>query len=166
VRTQLRFSTNIKKAFNFDVPMIQIEQIRPESTWRLRRDILYPTQRMFEMEMDEDNHGYHFGAYDDNDMIAVISLFQNGSDFQFRKFAVVESEQGKGVGSQLLQYITAFAVNEGGTRLWCNARISAIGFYLKAGFLQTGELFSKNGFDYEIMEKHLDTEPTNSHITD
>jgi GNAT superfamily N-acetyltransferase len=135
--------------------MLSIEQIRPELTWRLRRDILYPGQMMHEMEMEEDNHGYHFGAFEDNALIAVVSLFQKGSDFQFRKFAVIEAKQGTGVGRQLLQYITNFAVNEGATHIWCNARLSAIGFYLKAGYLQTGELFSKNGFDYEIMEKFL-----------
>ena len=141
---------------------MQIEQIRPELTWRLRKAVLYPNEPLYAMEMEEDNHGYHFGAFEDNDLIAVVSLFQKSNDFQFRKFAVAEGNQGKGVGGKLLQYITDFSVNEGGTRLWCNARISAIGFYFKAGFLQTGELFSKNGFDYEIMEKHLDTEPTDS----
>lgn len=140
---------------------MQIEQIRPELTWRLRKTVLYPAQSLYEMEMEEDNHGYHFGVFEDNDLIAVVSLFQNGQDFQFRKFAVTEGYQGKGVGGKLLQYITNFAINEGGTRLWCNARISAIGFYLKAGFIQTGQLFSKNGFDYEIMEKNIDTQSTN-----
>jgi len=140
---------------------MQIEQIRPELTWRLRKAILYPAQLLYEMEMEEDNQGYHFGAFEDNELIAIVSLFQNGDDFQFRKFAVIEGKQGQGIGSKLLQYITNFAVNENGKRLWCNARLSAIGFYLKAGFSQTGTLFSKNGFDYEIMEKYLDNEPTN-----
>lgn len=140
---------------------MQIEQIRPELTWRLRKAILYPAQPLYEMEMEEDNHGYHFGAFEGDELIAVVSLFQNGDDFQFRKFAVVEGKQGQGIGSKLLQYITNFAINENGKRLWCNARLSAIGFYLKAGFSQTGTLFSRNGFDYEIMEKYLDNEPTN-----
>jgi phosphoribosylformimino-5-aminoimidazole carboxamide ribotide isomerase len=141
--------------------MLSIEQIRPELTWRLRKAVLYPAQPLHAMEMEEDNHGYHFGAFDNNDLVAVVSLFQNGSDFQFRKFAVAEDRQSIGVGRKLLQYITDFASSEQGTRLWCNARVSAIGFYLKADFMKTGKLFSKNGFDYEIMEKYLDSVPTN-----
>jgi len=133
--------------------MIQIEQIRPELTWRLRRQVLYPGSKLYEMEMDEDNNGYHFGAFMDNKLVGVVSLFQYGTDFQFRKFAVSADVQNKGIGQALLNYIVDFAIAEGATRIWCNARVTAIGFYLKYGFAQTGTLFSKNGFDYEIMEK-------------
>jgi GNAT superfamily N-acetyltransferase len=133
--------------------MIHIEQIRTELTWRLRQRVLYPAEKLYQMEMEEDNNGYHFGAFNDNALVAVVSLFQNGSDFQFRKFAVDESLQGKGVGSQLIKYMEDFAMAEGPKRIWCNARLSAIGFYLKFGFARTGTFFSKNGFDYEVMEK-------------
>lgn len=132
--------------------MLYIEQIRPELTWRMRQKVLYPAQKLYEMEMDEDNHGYHFGAFMDNELVGVVSLFQNGDDYQFRKFAVDESVQGKGIGKTMLKHLMNFAINENAKRLWCNARVSAIGFYLKYGFTHTGQLFSKNGLDYEILE--------------
>jgi GNAT superfamily N-acetyltransferase len=91
------------------------------------------------MEMEEDNHGYHFGAFADNKLVAVVSLFAKGDDFQFRKFAVIPEWQGQGIGKALINYIADFAINEGAIRLWCNARLSAIGFYAKYGFMQTGE---------------------------
>lgn len=132
---------------------LSIEQIRPELTWRLRHEVLYPASAINKMQMEEDSHGYHFGAFRDNRLLGVVSLFQDGTDFQFRKFAVVEQAQGTGVGTALLNRITEFAINDGAQRIWCNARTSAIAFYLRFGFEQTGKLFSKNGFDYEIMEK-------------
>lgn len=135
--------------------MVRIEQITPELTWRLRRDVLYPNQKIFEMEMDEDTEGIHFGAFKDDKLAGVVSLFQKGVNFQFRKLAVDPPVQNKGIGNSLLKYITGYAMENGGTRLWCNARDTAIGFYLKNGFTQTGTLFSKNGYDYEIMEKFL-----------
>ena len=131
---------------------LYIEQIRAELTWRMRQKVLYPAQKLYEMEMDEDNHGYHFGAFMDNQLVGVVSLFQNGNDFQFRKFAVDENAQRKGVGKTMLKHIIDFVLNENAKRLWCNARVTAIAFYLKYGFNHTGELFSKNGFDYEILE--------------
>ncbi|GAA4095894.1 GNAT family N-acetyltransferase [Mucilaginibacter panaciglaebae] len=133
--------------------MLSIEQIRPELTWRLRREVLYPESPLYEMEMEEDKFGYHFGAFRNIDLVGVVSLFQDGTDFQFRKFAVMAEAQGTGVGTALLDYITNFAVAEGAQRIWCNARVSAIGFYLQFDFERIGEPFSKNGFDYEIMEK-------------
>ena len=107
------------------------------------------------MEMDEDNEGYHFGAFENNVLVGVVSLFPNGSDYQFRKFAVDEAIQGKGIGTKLLTHVTAFAQTGGGKRLWCNARLSAVNFYLRFGFEQTGYFFSKGGFDYEMMEKSI-----------
>jgi GNAT superfamily N-acetyltransferase len=135
--------------------MIHIEQIRPELTWRLRRKVLYPNEPLFKMEMEEDYHGWHFGAFTDDALVAVVSLFQNDTDFQFRKLAVSAVMHGQGVGKALLQHLVNFSRAQGATRIWCNARDVAIGFYLKQGLKQTGELFSKNGIDYEIMEMGL-----------
>ncbi|TFF35086.1 GNAT family N-acetyltransferase [Mucilaginibacter psychrotolerans] len=134
---------------------LSIEQITPQLTWRLRRDVLYPDQHLRDMEMDEDNHGYHFGTFAENKLVAVVSLFQREDGWQFRKFAVIAELQGKGVGGQLLDYITEFARQENGRRLWCNARFPAIGFYNKFGFTAIGELFHKNGIDYIVMQKDL-----------
>jgi GNAT superfamily N-acetyltransferase len=135
--------------------MIYIEQITPELTWRLRRDVLYPGSDITDMEMEVDREGYHFGAFVDNKLAGVVSLFREEKVFQFRKFAVDSAFQNKGIGTALLNYVTEFAIKDGGKKIWCNARLNAIGFYLKHGFIQTNELFSKNGNDYVIMEKGL-----------
>ncbi|MEO6524766.1 MAG: GNAT family N-acetyltransferase [Mucilaginibacter sp.] len=134
---------------------IHIEQITPELTWRLRHEVLYPEIPIYKMWMDEDDDGYHFGAFTENQLVGVVSLFSKGLDYQFRKFAIHPSGQGQGVGKALLDYVIAFAKAEGAERLWCNARVPAVGFYLKAGFKQTGELFSRGGHDYEIMDLSL-----------
>ena len=135
--------------------MISIEQIRPELTWRLRQEVLYPAQKLYEMELDEDQEGIHFGAFSDNKLVGIISLFQSDKSFQFRKLAVSAEYQKMGIGNALLRRVEEFAGSEGGTLIWCNARVSAIGFYMKAGYAHTGKLFSKNGFDYEILEKQI-----------
>jgi GNAT superfamily N-acetyltransferase len=135
--------------------MIHIEQITPELTWRLRRDVLYPDSEISDMEMEVDRDGTHFGAFVDNKLAGVISIFREGDDFQFRKFAIDPVFQHKGIGTALLNYITGFATEDGGKKLWCNARLNAAGFYLKNGFILTARLFSKNGYDYVIVEKTL-----------
>ncbi|MGZ3751413.1 MAG: GNAT family N-acetyltransferase [Mucilaginibacter sp.] len=135
--------------------MIHIEQIRPELTWRLRQQVLYPPQKLYEMELEEDNDGVHFGAFTDNALAGIVSLFQNDSVFQFRKLAVLPEFQKMGIGNSLLSRVEEYTLAEGGNLIWCNARVSAIGFYIKAGYAHTGRSFSKNGFDYEILEKSL-----------
>ena len=135
--------------------MISIEQIRPELTWRLRQQVLYPAQKLYEMELDEDNEGIHFGAFTEDKLVGIISLFQHDTSFQFRKLAVAADMQHAGIGSSLVNYVIAYAEENGGTRIWCNARLEATGFYLKQGFEQTGNLFTRKGIDYEIVEKML-----------
>jgi phosphoribosylformimino-5-aminoimidazole carboxamide ribotide isomerase len=133
-----------------------IEQIKPEVTWRLRQKVLYPQQHFSEMQLDEDENGMHFGGFEDDRLVCVVSLFKNGDDYQFRKLAVEPDYQHRGIGSKMLNYITGFVKDEGGKRIWCNARLSAIPFYLKHGFSHTGKLFSnKEGIEYEMLEKAL-----------
>jgi predicted GNAT family N-acyltransferase len=133
--------------------VLQIEQITPRLTYKLRRDVLYPDKQAAEMEMAEDENGVHFGGFKDNKLIAVVSLFQKATDFQFRKLAVDPSMQKMGIGNAMLKYIEAYAQQNQGTSIWCNARISAIGFYLKANYRQTGDLFTRDGIDFLILEK-------------
>src|ERR1051325_6608215 len=118
--------------------ILSIEQIRPELTWRLRQEVLYPAQKLYEMELDEDQSGIHFGAFTDDKLVGIISLFQTEQSFQFRKLAVLSDYQKMGVGNALLQRVEEFAKSENGTVIWCNARVSAIGFYMKAGYAHTG----------------------------
>lgn len=147
--------------FNSTIAVISIEQIRPELTWRLRQEVLYPAQKLYEMELEEDQEGVHFGAFTDDKLVGIISLFQTDKSFQFRKLAVSSDYQKMGIGNALLQRVEEFAKSENGTVIWCNARVSAIGFYMKAGYAHTGKLFSKNGFDYEILEKKIKKQSAN-----
>jgi GNAT superfamily N-acetyltransferase len=139
-----------------NIQMITIEQIRPEHTWKLRQEILYPELKINEMAMEEDNQGYHFAAFKNNYIVGVVSLFQKGTDFQFRKFAVAANVQGMGIGKTMLQHITDFAIAGGGSRIWCNARDTAVAFYKRYDFVSTGQLFTRGGFNYDIVEKVLE----------
>ena len=134
---------------------ISIEQIRQELTWKLRRDVLYPGETIDNVQLDEDDDAIHFGAFKDDQLVGVVSLFRRGTDFQFRKLAVGHPSQKVGVGTALLVYITEYARENGGLTIWCNARSPAIGFYLKNGFQLSGKSFSKNNINYMIMDKAI-----------
>jgi len=135
---------------------IQIEQIRFELTWRIRHEVMYPHLPFDAIKLPADPDGIHFGLYAADWLSSVVSLFNDGDDYQFRKFATLEKHQGKGYGSLLLAYVIAFVRQEGGKRIWCNARTSATGFYEKFGFQSKDEYFSEQGVDFVIMELHLE----------
>ena len=135
--------------------MAHIEQISQELTWRIRRDVLYPGQPLEKIRLPEDDDGTHLGLFDDNKLISVLSYFKSEHSIQFRKFATLEAFQGKGYGSELLNYLLEICATEGFERIWCNARKNASAFYSKFGFRETEHDFQKDGIDFVIMEKIL-----------
>lgn len=134
---------------------IQIEQIRFELTWRIRHQVMYPNLPFDAIKLENDKDGVHFGLYAQDQLTAVVSLFNVGNVYQFRKFATVVNAQGKGYGSMLLSYIIDYVKRTGSEKLWCNARVSAAGFYGKFGFTQTEQRSVSNGIDFVIMELQL-----------
>lgn len=134
---------------------IQIEQIRFDLTWRIRHEVMYPDQPYDIIKLDNDDEGIHFGLFAHNQLTAVISLFHTGKVYQFRKFATITSQQGKGYGSQLLQHVIDYVKSFSAEKLWCRARVSASGFYNKFGFVETGKRSVNNGIDFVIMELQI-----------
>jgi ribosomal protein S18 acetylase RimI-like enzyme len=136
--------------------MSVIEQIHPLVTRRLRQEVLYPSQPIDNVILEEDDNGLHFGLYDSNKLISVVSLFIRGTEAQFRKFATDNNYQGKGYGSELLNFMLTHAKQQGVAKIWCNARITAINFYSKHGFTEAGSHFINGDISYIRMEKSLD----------
>ncbi|HWV73217.1 MAG TPA: GNAT family N-acetyltransferase [Pseudosphingobacterium sp.] len=136
--------------------MSVIEQIHPLVTRRLRQEVLYPSQSIDNVILEEDDNGLHFGLYDSDKLISVVSLFIRGTEAQFRKFATDNNYQGKGYGSELLNFMLTQAKQQGVAKIWCNARITAVNFYSKHGFTEVGSNFINGGITYIRMEKSLD----------
>ncbi|KAI2464783.1 GCN5-like N-acetyltransferase [Annulohypoxylon bovei var. microspora] len=91
------------------------------------------------------------------ELVSIISLFidDRSGEARFRKFATARAWQGRGVGSELLAYIIEAAASKGATKIWCDARESALGFYQRFGFGGEGELFFKGEVPYLRMSKAL-----------
>lgn len=137
------------------LPMVQIEQVFPSLTWRIRHEAMYPDQPFDIVKLKDDFDGIHFGLYADHKLTGVVSLFYAGDVYQFRKLAVLPSAQKLGYGSQLMTYMIDFCKIQKATKLWCNARVQAKEFYFKFGFHETDKVFSKDGNDFVIMEKEF-----------
>jgi GNAT superfamily N-acetyltransferase len=142
-----------------------ITKIDKEEAWALRHRVMWPDKAFDYIKLEDDHLGIHFGLFKENILISVISLFINNEECQFRKFATLQSEQGKGYGSNLLDYVLREAKDYGVKRIWCNARKNKLGFYKKFGLQETNNSFIKGGKTYVIMEKFVvqykDTTPCN-----
>ena len=135
---------------------IQLEQIRYELTWRIRHQVMYPDQPFDMIKLPNDADGIHFGLYVGSWLTAVVSVFEIGEDYQFRKFATLEAQQGKGYGSALLNYIIEYCKDRGAKKIWCNARVSAANFYRKFGLAPVGSTYMQYDIEFVRMELNLE----------
>jgi len=119
----------------------------------IRQQVMYPDKDTEYVKLSDDNMGLHIGVYENDVLVSVMSVFLHGREVQFRKLATLQQEQGKGYASALMQWLIDYANDMKFDRLWCNARANATDFYKKFGYAETDERFSRDGYDYVIMEK-------------
>lgn len=131
---------------------MKIAAIEPSQTWQIRHEVMWPDQPFEFVQLKEDELGFHFGAFEDEKLVSIVSCFFSEDVMQFRKLATVEEFQGKGIASELLKHIFKLAKQKNMTKIWCNARTNKMSFYEKFGMTDTHKIFTKEGQEFTIME--------------
>lgn len=134
------------------LPM-EIKKIPYTATWPIRQQVMWPDKPLDYIKIPGDETAVHLGLFVEDQLVSIVSVFIQGQEAQFRKFATLQKEQGKGYGSRLLTQLFAQFQQEQIHRIWCNARREKAHFYARFGMIETQQTFSKGGIDYVIMEK-------------
>ncbi len=134
---------------------IEIRLIPAEQTIDLRHRVMWPSLPKDSVVLDGDSDATHFGAYIDETLVGVGSFFEKDGAFRLRKLAVDAQFQGVGIASRLLEVAMKVLRDRGCERIWCDARVSAISFYLRNGFQLDTIVFQKNGLDYVVATRDL-----------
>ncbi len=128
--------------------MAEIKEISATETYALRHQVLWPDQPIDFVKVPDDDAGYHYGSFQEGNLISVISLFMQADAARFRKFATHPDWQGKGIGTALLNHVFAESRRMGARRIWCDARLSAADFYRRFGMRPEGDTFYKGPIAY------------------
>ncbi|WP_165020788.1 GNAT family N-acetyltransferase [Dysgonomonas sp. ZJ279] len=120
---------------------------------QLRQQVMYPDKDIDFVKLADDDKGLHIGVFVANELVSVMSIFMNGRDVQFRKLATRNDMQNKGYASALMKWLIDYAKDVKLDRLWCNSRANAVDFYKRFGFEETDERFTKDGYDFVVVEK-------------
>ncbi|XAL99740.1 GNAT family N-acetyltransferase [Phycisphaeraceae bacterium D3-23] len=137
----------------------RIQPIAAQQTHALRHRVLRPHQSRTDMAYpgDDDPATIHLGAIDEEySVVGIVSLYTaplpanaglpaGPGDWRLRGMAVDPASRGKGYGKLLVANGLAAAKAAGATRVWCNARTSAAGFYQRQGFTTAGQPFDLPG---------------------
>ncbi len=116
-----------------------------EAYFLVRYNVLRkPWRKPIGSEKDEmEKDCTHAMAIDSNgNIIGVCRLqFNSPSQAQIRYMAVIESEQGQGIGSRLLHYMEDKAKRNNVKNVILHARSSALNFYLNCGYVNNGKSY-------------------------
>ncbi|MDY0942021.1 MULTISPECIES: GNAT family N-acetyltransferase [Priestia] len=104
------------------------------------------------MQLKDDPSGMHYGLFEKGELKSVVSLFITADEAQFRKFATLKEEQGKGYGSHLLKEVLLKVKNLGIRRVWYNARENKVSLYKAFKMKETTRVFTKSSTSYVVMK--------------
>ncbi|MGE3232262.1 MAG: GNAT family N-acetyltransferase [Thermoleophilia bacterium] len=131
-------------------------------THDLRERVLRPGQSPQELVYPGDDHpdALHAAVRDraDGAILGVATVAPEGhptdprpGDWRLRGMATAPQARGRGLGAALLGACLDHARARGGERVWCNARGTAEGFYLRAGFAPEGGRFDIPGLGEHVV---------------
>jgi GNAT superfamily N-acetyltransferase len=136
---------------------VRIEAVDASETFALRQAVLRPHQRVEEMALPDDAEfeTLTLGAFDVEGAIVATGRIAlaplppvlrdttsvEGQIWQLRGMATRPDRQREGIGSALLASVIDHIAHSGGGLLWCNARLTAVGVYRRAGLVEVGEEF-------------------------
>jgi predicted GNAT family N-acyltransferase len=124
----------------------------------LRREILRKplglTYAAEDLEKEKDD--ILIGAFDDDDILACCILTREDlTTCRLRQMAVMNNQQGKGIGAQLMNFAEIVARDKGFRTMSMHARKSARGFYEKLGYKVTSDEFQEVTIPHYVMQKRL-----------
>jgi GNAT superfamily N-acetyltransferase len=130
----------------YDLVDLSLSDVQP-----LRRAVLRPwldTDAKVESLNDHVDGAAHFGVRFAGEVVAIGSIspqaHPSGGGFgwwRLRMMAVHPDFAGKGLGSVVLDACIRHAAEQGGVAMWANARMTAVGFYMRNGWLLDGQEF-------------------------
>jgi ribosomal protein S18 acetylase RimI-like enzyme len=142
---------------------MEIRSPKTTSEWEEYYDLRYrilrePWKQPRGSERNEgDATGMHFGLYDSNQLLGILRLdsMEIGIS-QIRFMAVETSNQGKGIGENLMLFAEEISKNRGDKKIILHAREIALGFYEKMGY----QLIEKSHLlfgeiQHYLMEKNI-----------
>jgi predicted GNAT family N-acyltransferase len=129
---------------------VAIQRATAAQTFPLRHRVLRPHDTVDELSVpDEDTlDTAHFAAVEHGNVIGAASVRREpapwttqpqGTSWRLRGMATAEGRRSQGIGAAVLAAALEHVANHGGGLVWCNARVRAVAFYERGGFVTRGE---------------------------
>jgi GNAT superfamily N-acetyltransferase len=149
----------------------QIEHVEAVAIRPLRHEVLRSDLPAVTTEFRGDDHPLvaHIAVRDaDGDppgeIVSVGTVFlepppwepDRRDAWRIRGMATREGLRGLGLGRGVLDVLVEHASTHGGSFVWCHARIGALDFYRRSGFVPIGDVFDNGVVVHQSMWRALD----------
>jgi ribosomal protein S18 acetylase RimI-like enzyme len=137
---------------------VRISEVPVALTRVLRQVILRSHETIEQVAADEPSEVFAAGGFDGERLIVVgmIASSEQAGSWRVRGMATAAGERSRGAGRGVLDALLEHARANGGTRVWCNARVPARSFYERAGFHACSEVFDVPPIGpHLVMEREL-----------
>jgi len=130
-----------------DPALVQCSVVPLDEVVPLRHQVLRPglPRETAIFAGDHDASTRHFAALIGTRVVCCASLMTSAWEgepaWQLRGMATAPELQGTGLGAILLRHIDSFVLAHPPRMLWCNARLAAVGFYQKSGWIVCSDQF-------------------------
>lgn len=124
----------------------------------LRYDVLRKPQGLHFTadQLESERDAIHYAAYSGDRLIGTAYLLRLGEGrAQLKQMAVAPDTRATGVGRVLLEYLEDDARARGFREIVADARVSALGFYLKHGYTASGDVYEHVGLPHRRISKQL-----------
>lgn len=135
---------------DYNQNLTHLKPINYQETYLIRQKVLRPNRPLETCYFlgDELNSTYHLGAFYQEKLVGIVSLFKNNhlffkqeNQYQIRGMALLPDYQKYGFGKKLIEYAETLLQEKHTSLIWCNAREVAVRFYKKQNYKIIGEAF-------------------------
>jgi GNAT superfamily N-acetyltransferase len=131
-----------------------VTRVPPSETYDLRGRVLRPGARpeRVHLAVDDMPDTAAFAARDaDGALVGTAIVYpeacpwlpERRGAWRLRGMATDEGSRSAGIGTRVIHAIVGHVAAEGGTLVWCNARVPARRFYERAGFVAHGDVWDE-----------------------
>jgi len=139
---------------------VDVVEVQPEATYDLRRRVLrsHAPDLPVVNAQDAVAGAFHLAVVDADGVVLAVASFSPADDasVRLRGMAVEPSSQSQGLGGLLLDAAVDRLAHAGDvTIVWANARLPALAFYARHGFVAVGEPFVEIGIPHVRVERRI-----------
>ena len=150
----------MKELLKTAIYKVNAEAIRPLRHSELRKGQDFSTTSYLR---DHDHETFHMACFKEEKIVVCATFYPEHTEksqaenaYRLRGMATEEGKRRKGYGKEIIKKIEKILIKKKQNYIWCKARLEALEFYKKLGFLVIGEKFNiKDIGPHYIMYKKL-----------